>query len=247
MCLAANYHIHYCEFLKMNLNDKDTAKITKLYSGRYKDYGYDPKTLGWFKGKQELRFSILTSQADLEGKSILDIGCGFGDLNYFFKERLQSYNYHGVDFVEEFILEAKQKHPEEWIRFTCCDYLMAAHQPVDFIIGSGIFNFRLLNEDNYDFIQRVVSKAFDECNLGVAFDFLSDRVDFQKYDHTFHSNPANILDLGYSFTRNVILRNDYAPFEFTLFLFKDDSFDAESTIFNRYQQMHPLNTINALK
>jgi SAM-dependent methyltransferase len=231
----------------MNLNDKDVASITKLYSERYNDYGYDPRTLGWFKGKQELRFSILTSQTNLEGKSILDIGCGFGDLNYYLKNKLKSYRYHGIDIVEELLVEAKKKHPDEWMKFSCDDFLKTESKQHDFILGSGIFNFRLSHEDNYEYIQKVMSKAFDECTIGVAFDFLSDRVDFQKYEHTFHSNPPKILELGYSLTRNVILRNDYAPFEFTLFLFKDDSFGVENTIFNRYQQFHSLNTIHELK
>lgn len=230
----------------MKLNNKDTSSITKLYADRYKDYGYDPKTLGWFKGKQELRFSILTSQVDLEDKSILDVGCGFGDLNYFLKSRLKSYRYHGVDLVEELILEAQKRHNEEGIHFSSEDFLAAAPKQYDFILGSGIFNYRLSHEDNYEYIRRTLKKAFDECTIGCAFDFLSDRVDFQKYEFTFHSNPSKILELGYSLSRNVILRNDYAPFEFTLFLFKDDSFNPENTVFNRFQQIHRLNTIAEL-
>lgn len=221
--------------------------MTRLYSERYKEYGYDPKTLGWWKGKQELRFSILTSQIDLEGMSILDIGCGFGDLNYFLKDRLKTYQYHGVDFVEELISEARKKHPEAGIRFSCEDFLAAAPKQYDFILGSGIFNYKLDHEDNYKYINRTLRKAIDECTIGVAFDFLSDRVDFQKYEFTFHSNPPRVLEMGYSLTRNVVLRNDYAPFEFTLFLFKDDSFTTDNTVFNRYQNLNCMNTIPELK
>ncbi|MFP4157539.1 MAG: class I SAM-dependent methyltransferase [Opitutales bacterium] len=227
----------------MKLNKKDTHSITDLYAKRYKEYGYDPRTLGWFKGKQELRFSILTSQVDLEQKSILDVGCGFGDLNYFLKSRLKSYRYHGVDLVEELIFEAKKRHPEEGIHFSCEDFLAATPQQYDFILGSGIFNYRLSHEDNYQYIQKTLKKALDECTIGCAFDFLSDKVDFQKYEFTFHSNPSKILELAYALSRAVILRNDYAPFEFTLFLFKNDDFDPENTVFNRYQTLNPLNTI----
>ena len=230
----------------MKLNKEDANLITQLYAERYKVYGYNPKTLGWFKGKQNLRFSILTSQVDLEGKSILDIGCGFGDLNHFLKSRLKSYRYHGIDLVEELIIEAKGRHPEEEILFSCGDFLSAPSQLYNFILGSGIFNFRLSHEDNYDYIARTLRKAFEECTIGCAFDFLSDQVDFQKYGFTFHSNPPKILEFAYSISRNVVLRNDYAPFEFTLFLFKDDSFDPETTIFNRYRNLHPLHTIEQL-
>ena len=59
-------------------------------------------------------------------------------------------------------------------------------------------------------------------------------MDFIKYGHTFHFAPDKILSMGYKYTRNVVFRNDCLPFEFAIFLFKDDSFDKETTIFNRY-------------
>jgi SAM-dependent methyltransferase len=232
--------------MTLRLNEKDALSLTKLYSDRYKDHGYDPKTLGWFKGKQELRFSILTSQVDLEGQSILDIGCGFGDLNYFLKRRLRSYVYHGIDLVDELVDEGRRRHPEAWVKFSCGDFLAEAPRMFDYIVGSGIFNYRLSEEDNYDYIERTLRKAMDECGTGVAFDFLSDRVDFQKYGFTFHSNPPKVLEIAYRLSKNVILRNDYAPFEFSLFIFKDDSFDAENTVFNRFQNVNSFHTIEEL-
>lgn len=72
---------------------------------------------------------------------------------------------------------------------------------------------------------------------GITFDFLSDKVDYQ-YEHTFHSSPERILGYVYSKSRNVILRNDYMPFEFSVFIFKDDSFKSEDTVFHRYWEQN---------
>lgn len=87
----------------------DRERIISVYSDRFDKYGHDPRTLGWDKGKQDLRFDILTSQWDIKGKSIVDLGCGFGDLNRYFEARgINDYEYLGVDVVNNLIEEAKR-------------------------------------------------------------------------------------------------------------------------------------------
>jgi ubiquinone/menaquinone biosynthesis C-methylase UbiE len=219
----------------MELNKIDSEIVINRYTERYKKYGYDPKTLGWDKGKQDLRFSILTSQFDLDGKSICDIGCGFGDLNNYLKLKTGgSYLYFGIDIVESLINEAKNRYTDNDIQFKTGDFLKEDIPEFDYTIASGIFNFKLQNEDNYTYIENVINKAFSISKIGLAFEFLSDKVDFE-YDYTFHSSPEKILSIAYKYTRNIILRNDYMPFEFTIFLFKDDSFKREDTIFTSYK------------
>lgn len=223
----------------MELNEKDTQKVIDRYTERYQKFGYDPKTLGWLKGKQELRFSILTSQIDLEGKSVCDIGCGFGDLNGFLRSKLQQYSYFGIDMVESLIKEANMRYANDKVHFQCGDFLKEEIPEFDYAIASGIFNFKLEGEDNYTYIENVIRKALSLCKEGLAFDFLSDKVDYFNYEHTFHSSPEQILSIAYKYTRNVVLRNDYMPFEFSVFLFKDDSFDKEDTVFRLYKnKMH---------
>jgi SAM-dependent methyltransferase len=205
----------------MKLNEKNSEKTIDLYTERYTEYGYSPKTLGWFKGKQNMRFDVLTSQVDLENNSILDIGCGFGDLNLFLDKKLKKYNYFGIDIVPVLIDEAKERYKNNnSINFQCGEFLKEdIKQEFDYAIGSGIFNFKLENQDNYEYIEGVIQKAFSICRIVVDFYFLSDKVDFIKYNHTFHSAPDKILKMGYKFSKNIILRNDYAPFEFSMFLF----------------------------
>ena len=218
----------------MEMNKTDSEIVINRYIERYQKYGYNPKTLGWDKGKQDLRFNILTSQIDLEGKSICDIGCGFGDLNKYLKQKLNNYLYFGIDIVDKLIEEARNRYIGRNINFRCGDFLIEDISEFDYAIASGIFNFKLRNEDNYSYIENVINKAFSISKIGLAFDFLSDKVDFM-YEHTFHSSPEKILSIAYKYTRNIILRNDYMPFEFTVILFKDDSFKKEDTIFTAYK------------
>ncbi len=202
------------------------------------------------------------------GKYVLDIGCGFGDLNKKLSALAsENYQYLGVDLVPELIQVARARYGNERIRFLCADFLSMNYLAVspsvaenpseafevslqpesakehrvkpiaDFALASGIFNHRLEETDEYKIIDAVIAKALDISRDGLAFDFLSDKVDY-PLPHTFHSSPEKIMSIAYKYSRNIVLRNDYMPFEFTIFIFKDDSFDKEDTIFRRYKINH---------
>jgi SAM-dependent methyltransferase len=195
--------------------------------------------LGWDKGKQDVRFEVLTSGFDCCNKSILDIGCGFGDLNRSLRGKYgDAYRYLGVDMVPDLIAEAKRRYAAPHIQFVMGEFLDAGFaESVDVVVGSGIFNHGLQKTDSYRYIGSVLAKAFALCREGMAFDFLSDRVDYQL-PHTFHARPERVMTIGYALSRNVLLRNDYMPFEFCLVVYKDDTFEKRDTLFSRYKRMN---------
>jgi len=221
----------------MELSRKDRDDNVSRYSERFQEHGYAPETLGWNKGRQPVRFDVLTEFGDLSGKTILDIGCGFGDLNKTLRAKWgESYTYIGVELVENLVKEARERYPEPNVRFIHGEFLDDAIQvEADVAIASGVFNYRFEDTDNYAFAEATMQKAFALCKDGLAFDFLSDRVDYEL-PHTFHSNPGRILDMAASLSRNMVLRNDYIPFEFALYLYKDDAFVPEKAVFEKYDR-----------
>jgi len=218
---------------------RDELETQLRYSKRFQQYGYSPKSLGWNKGKQDVRFAVLTSQYDFAGKSILDIGCGFGDVNLMLDAHYgTNYTYHGIDLVEDLVTEGRKRFTAPHITFEVGNFLSQSYTTTyDYIIASGIFNHVLHDLNGYEFISMCMNKAFGMANDGVAFDFLSDKVDY-VLPHTFHCAPENVLAMAYKHTRNVVLRNDYMPFEFAMFLFKDDMFSNEDTLFHRYKLLN---------
>ncbi|HDZ8835515.1 class I SAM-dependent methyltransferase [Aeromonas dhakensis] len=217
---------------------QDRLDTISKYQYGYERYGYSPLSLGWDKGKQDIRFDILTNFFSLKGKRILDIGCGFGDLNKCLQEQYgDDYIYLGVDLVESFIIEARARYSSDKITFKCCDFISNWDLlgEFDVILASGIFNHKFVKADNKLFLFEIIKRSFALAAEGVAFDFLSDKVDFM-HAHTFHSSPEEVLALSYSLTRNVVLRNDYFPFEFAIRLLKNDSFSVDDTTFNSWKE-----------
>lgn len=219
----------------IHLSEKDKKDTIERYTERYRKYGYSPKSLGWDKGKQDARFDILTSQYDLTDSSILDIGCGFGDLNKALTIQYgDRYKYLGIDLVDKLTVEANNRYSREDVSFLTGDFLnMTLPGLYDYAFASGIFNHKLQNQNNYQIIEATIDKALQVCHKAIAFDFLSDKVDYEL-QHAFYSSPEKILSIAYKFSRNVVLRNDYMPFEFSIFIIKDDSYNNEDTIFNCY-------------
>ena len=58
------------------------------------------------------------------------------------------------------------------------------------------------------------------CRKGFAMNFVSDNVDY-KTKGLFYSSPEKIFSIAKSMTNRFILRHDYMPFEFTLYVYKD--------------------------
>jgi SAM-dependent methyltransferase len=221
----------------MNLSDKDKANVINRYTQKYSLYGHSQKSVGWGeKGRQELRFSVLSSLWDFKNASVLDIGAGFGDFYNFIGKDNIAY-YQGFDIVPVLVEKGNQLYgSNKNFKLTLGDFMeMPPEREYDIVIISGLFNFKLANNNNYSFINDVITKALANCSIGVAANFITDRVDYQD-DVIFNSSPEKIIEIVLKHTRNFLLRNDYMPFEFSIFLNKDDTFSPSDAIFNSYKR-----------
>ncbi|NFN86292.1 class I SAM-dependent methyltransferase [Clostridium sporogenes] len=214
------------------LNDCDVEYIKGKYENAFEKNGFSPKAVLWTKEKQQIRFEALISQFDLENKSILEFGCGFGDINKILKDNYKSYQYLGVDLIEDFIKTGKKNYGTSNVKFLCGDFLNKNFdKKFDYVIESGIFNMKLKNMDNYYFIEESIEKAFELCNEAIAFNFLTERVNFKDKDF-YYINPEKVLEIAYRYSKKIVLKNDYLPFDYTVIIYKDDSYN-ERAIFNR--------------
>ena len=124
-------------------------------------FGDSIHSVGWYNTyTQETRFNILTSVAPLSYHSVLDIGCGLGDLSAFFKKHNVKAIYKGIDLSEKMISIAKEKYPDS--NFEVDDFLNPNFKDcVDYILCSGALNYRVQNQDLY--LETSIKKMFSLC------------------------------------------------------------------------------------
>jgi SAM-dependent methyltransferase len=199
--------------------DKSHKKKTlDFYNKLFVEFGYDPRSLGWGtrKGKQSVQFEALCQIGNLSGCSILDVGCGFGDLHDYLKFRGTKCKYFGVDINQHVIEMGKSMH--KGINLEVRDIQTKKFKKkFDWVFFSGISSAGC----TYPYIEKMMKEMFQICKKGIALNFVGGVVDF-KSDALFYSDPEKIYSITRKISNRVIIRHDYAPYQYVLYMYKDE-------------------------
>lgn len=206
----------------MNLEDR--SDYIKRYEKRLQEFGYSPATLGWgVHGRQEVRFSVLAELAlRSPDSSVLDVGCGFCDLYEFLNKRGWRGHYTGIDIVPGLLRIARERHPGLDVREFDITEKPDVPEGYDFVIASGTFNATLPSGDNEAHTEMALRHMYKCSRKATCVDFLSSYVDFRK-DGAYHTDPKWVLSVAKDLSKRILLRHDYMPYEFSIFLFRDDA------------------------
>ena len=214
-------------------NIKNTEKQTIIrYSQRYKELGYDVKTLGWGSiEQQEYRFlQTIKSDINFTNKSILDIGCGFGDyFDFLQKNSIEINNYNGYDINKDLIDEAKTRYQSDISKFSIENILNTDKDSIaDIGVMFGVLNFNLKESgvDNLEYSKKAIENAFNLVDEVLIVDFLSTKLTskYPKEDFVYYHSPLDILEFAFTLSSNVVLKHNYAPIpqkEFMIYIYKD--------------------------
>src|SRR3989344_2663495 len=163
---------------------------TYVYDDYYKEGIID----GWEEHDKKYNFSHLFKIAKksgntLRGATVLDVGCGTGDiLPYLYQKRVRKYL--GVDIYRPAILLAKKKYPEE--TFLLTDILSDKYLgKFDFVLSSGALSIKLKSIDNYSFLKSIVKRMWQMTRRGLAFNLLTDE-DVAPANHLFYYNIEKV-------------------------------------------------------
>ena len=215
-----------------DVTDEEVQVVLDRYTKRLAALGPVPEALGWTRNRHILRYHILLEPWRPTTETLLDFGCGFGDLYAYCREHFPDVQYEGVDLNPALVAVGRERYGDARLsaRNALRDGLDGRW---DLIVASGVFNFKLA--DNWAFIERVFDLFAHHANKGFAANFLSDRVDFRP-DDTFHADPARVLALAYRYSNRVMLRNDYMPFEFTVYVDLRRDFNREHVVYPEFMR-----------
>lgn len=183
------------------------------YSDTLKEYGPDdPRSVKWgTKQTQYFRFKILCEIGDLTDASIVDYGCGLGDLYDYLLTQGFKGNYIGVDENQDLIEAATKKYPV---------YFAVGHNipSCDYVLLSGVFNEPVENREQL--IRTTIKAAFESAKKGVGINFI-----YTPTEGMAHSDPLDLFTFANTLSPFVTLRQDYRQGNFTLFIYKNKGVD----------------------
>jgi len=205
----------------MKNNDLKKIEIDAVqrYSQRLKEHGNSPKSLGWGSVNDQLiRFNqTISSNIDFSNKSIIDIGCGFGDYLAFLLDKTIDFNkYLGIDINQELIDIATNKFEYEknitFKVFNMLEHSLEQKPIADIGVMIGLLNFKLDNQTaNYMYSKLMIERAFSLVSNYLIVDFLSASKNklYKNENWTFHHELPFVINLASSLTNNFIIKHDY--------------------------------------
>jgi SAM-dependent methyltransferase len=197
----------------------NSQKIKKFYQDRYKKHGVTPQSLLWKqRGAAHQRFRQMWAEIDFNNKSVLDVGCGFGEMAGFLKKRYKGVSYTGVDIVPEFISQAKNFHPD--CEFVERDYFNdPMKEKFDMVMASGTINSNVKN--NMKFRKKAVKIMFEHTKKVLVFNMLGTHPQpaNSPESNVWYADSLQILKYCMSLTRRVVFRANYHPTDFTIFMY----------------------------
>lgn len=193
-----------------------SKKILSFYDQHIDEFGGGPRAVGWSdKKSQEARFVAICKMGDLDNSTVLDVGCGLGDLYAYINDHYQGVAYTGININPRYIEQAKVLYPDA--HFEAINFEEYESGPCDYVCASGMFAVKIPDYKKVYFGQ--IKKMFAMARKGVACTML---------DAARHPNDetyaAYSIDEARAFclslTDDVAVYQDYLPHDFTVILRK---------------------------
>lgn len=217
----------------LSTSNRTYRSLATHYRKCLKKHGDCSIGMDWPREKDNLRrFAVmaelferdlLSSKRDIK---LLDFGCGTSRFYSFLLEKglAKRIVYTGVDIVSESIEISKRKFPNN--AYHCLD-ILASEKSLgvhDYVTINGVFTQKrnMAEKEMRSFLERVLTRLYPCFRKGLAFNAMSDQVDFKRRG-SFHVDldwAAKML--ADKVTRHFMVRHDYGLYENTFYLFKKE-------------------------
>ncbi|MEQ6344393.1 class I SAM-dependent methyltransferase [Vibrio cyclitrophicus] len=179
--------------------------------------GNKAKSLGWTSEESQLcRFEVIARSADFEKKSVLDLGCGYGELFELLDSIYRICSYTGVDQHTDFLNKAKQNYTEQRCEFLSGDMSKMNLEPHDMVIASGSLNY--ISRDT-DYLTNMITRMFGLANQTVIFNLLNSS-QYPSRNTLMSYHPDGVYRFCKTLCDDVSLIEGYAERDFTIVMNK---------------------------
>jgi len=203
-------------------NDSVTSESNKVYNRSADRYGSSSSAVLLDNQQtQYLRFAALIKNIALDApaKSILDVGCGNGELYKFLNFMGWRGQYTGCDINEKLLQIAKQRFGGIDVHRADIMSPPPGERPTyDYVLMSGLFNFNV--GQSREWCYAFISRMFELCRGLCVFNAISTSVNYED-ERMFYLNPLETLEYCIShLSRRVTLSHHNLPFNYTITVYK---------------------------
>ena len=186
----------------------------------------NPELLGYEDRKQQaLVFgNVLPEEFDVYNDTVLDVGCGVGDLWAYCNEVLECDEpyYSGIDSNTTMIDLAKEKFKDYKSLFTVDNIdTHTSDTKYDWVVAMSAFNMKVKDVDMNKYIKTVINKMYDLSNKGIAINLMHSFPEGEDWSDEFHLyNSSEIFKWVIDNFYNVKTHRNYIDRDFILYIYK---------------------------
>ncbi len=203
----------------LTFENLEVEKTRKTYEKLYTKHGDSYKSLNWgSQDGQQLRFRILAEIGDISQKHILDVGCGLGHFADWLQTQGIEVMYTGLDVTVSMLDAARKRLSQhDFVEGDFLDESILEGRTFDYVFASGLFY--TYKGGALEWQKKTILKLWDLAEKGVAFNNLSSWAEHKEPDE-YYSDPCMVLGFCGKITPRVVLRHDYHPGDFTIYMNK---------------------------
>ncbi|MEM0486452.1 MAG: class I SAM-dependent methyltransferase [Thermoplasmata archaeon] len=209
--------------------ERISAAMREHYTRTFSEFGATYRGVDW--GSQEstfLRYEKMLAVIDERivssnmPVSLLDVGCGYGGLFQYSKEKNLVLEYTGIDVSSNMILWAREHIPDaEFIEGDFLEYDFNERK-FDYVVCNGILtqklNISILDMDK--FARQLIKKMFSLCKRGIAFNIMTTYVNYFA-PNLYYKHPSEMLTYCLSeISQKVKLDHSYGLYEYTVYIYR---------------------------
>lgn len=205
----------------MKNSNSGALDALRSYWDRQSQLGDDRQRVDFNPRTQRTRFEAFVRQHQLDGRRVLDLGCGVAAFYEHLRQREIDCDYVGFDLSPEMVDLCRRRYPG--VSFVSGDIVeWGDPQCVDFSVAFGIHNVRF--DDGWDILERVTRRQFELTRVAAHVSLLTDR--FADFGERAQPWPAEkVLSLALDITPYVRLEHDVLPNDFSITLYREPWID----------------------